>query len=116
MTNHHSITRLAELLAQPERPAIDVIALALKSYLSDLAATYGKPSLTWHDPVPERLALLVAKDMASKDRASVIDVLFEMCATENLPIGIVEPGLGDDLREAANDVARAWEREAEGAA
>ena len=114
MTTPQSITRLAELLRQPETPALDVIAAGLAAYCADLVATYGKPSITWRDPIPERLALLLASSMARAPYSSLIDTLLEMSGSQMYPIDYQYECLGDDLRHGAEEIAAAWEAKFEG--
>ena len=112
-----AIRRLSELLEQPERPSVDVIADGIQRYLSELAETYGKPSGTWHDPVPERISLCVAESMASDEgRAVLLSILFQMCAQEHLPPHQMDFTLSDELRDAAETIAAAWDKETEQAA
>ena len=112
----HSITRLSELLAQPDAPAPDVVANALKGYLTDMAATYGKPGRTWANDALPRLAMAVAAEVTERETAFIVRALAEMDAGAGACPFSLDFSLGDELRDAAARRAGEYECRIEGAA
>jgi hypothetical protein len=105
-----AVTRLAELLDQPDRPATDVLVTALKNYLTEFAISHGAEPLTWHDDRATRLVLAVALRVTEGAERDIIDTLLDARVSSTTPVDL-RHDYAEDLRAAADELARQWEQE-----